>query len=328
MNIQKLRVIIPIAVLLIAGLAFTLNVDFGTLSGVGFGVVSMLCPLGALSAMIAAKLFIPRAVVSLVLFVIIVLVVGRAFCAWVCPTPVLARVRSLFTKKGSDADLPKEVNTAELTEREKGLLRASCGGSCAEKHGLLDSRHIVLGGALASAAIFGFPVFCLICPIGLSFALIFFLVRAFGFGDPSIALLIIPVVLILELVVFRKWCHWICPVSALMSLVAKGNKTMQPVIDETKCIESTKGTPCSMCAHVCAEGIDLHKLAEGKGNMNECTRCHACVDVCPTGALTIPFMPAKGKAAKSAKAAPEPVAEVAEAVAAPLPEADADADAK
>ena len=34
----------------------------------------------------------------------------------------------------------------------------------------LDSRHYVLGGALLSTAVFGFPVFCLVCPIGLTFA--------------------------------------------------------------------------------------------------------------------------------------------------------------
>ncbi len=293
MNIQKLRVIIPVAVLLLAGLAFTLHVDFGTLSGVGLGAISVLCPLGALSAMLAAKLVIPRAVVSLVLFVLVVLLVGRAFCAWVCPTPLLSRVRTLFTKKGSDNDLPKEVNVSALSAKEKALLRAGCSGSCAEKHGVLDSRHIVLGGGLLSAVIFGFPVFCLVCPIGLSFALIFFLVRAFGFGDPSIALIIIPVVLVLELVVFRKWCHWICPVSALMSLVAKGNKTFRPVVDESKCLETTKGVHCSMCAHVCSEGIDLHHLEDNKHMLSECTRCHACVDVCPTGALSMPFLPKK-----------------------------------
>ena len=295
MNAQKLRVIIPLAILLIAGLAFTLNVDFGTLSAAGWSTISVLCPLGALSAMLAAKMMIPRALVSLVFFVIIVLLVGRAFCAWVCPVPVVSKIRQIFSKKGSDSDLPKEVDKSALTEHEKKYLRAACGGSCATVHKTLDSRHIVLGGSLLSAAIFGFPVFCLVCPIGLSFALIFFLVRAFGFGDPSWALIIIPVVLILELVVFRKWCHWICPVSALMSLVAKGNKTVLPTVDTDKCLES-KGVECSACAHVCPEGINLHDPASVKANLNECTRCHACVDVCPTGALSIKFLAGKAKA--------------------------------
>ena len=296
MKTQKLRVIIPLAVLLIAGLAFTLHVDFGTLSAPGLSVVSVLCPLGALSAMIAAKMMIPRALVSLVLFVIVVLVVGRAYCAWVCPTPVLSRVRELFMKKGSDKDLAREVDTSELTEREKQLLRAGCGGSCATKHKTLDSRHIVLGGSILSAAIFGFPVFCLVCPIGLSFALIFFLVRAFGYGDPSWALIIIPVVLILELVVFRKWCHWICPVSAIMSLVAKGNKTVLPTVDTAKCLESTREGSCGRCAKVCCEGINPRYPEQGNG-FNECIRCNACVEACPTGALSFAFLPKKAGAA-------------------------------
>ena len=300
MNAQKLRVIIPLAVLLIAGLGFTLNVDFGTLSAPGWSVISILCPLGALSAMLAAKMMIPRALVSLVLFVIIVLLVGRAFCAWVCPTPLISRLRGLFSKKGSDSDLPREVDTSALTEHEKKYLRMGCGGTCATAHRTLDSRHIVLGGSLLSAAIFGFPVFCLVCPIGLSFALIFFLVRAFGYGDPSWALIIIPAVLVLELVVFRKWCHWICPVSALMSLVAKGNRTVQPAVDAEKCLE-TKGVACRTCAKVCPEGIDLHDPESVKASLSECTRCNVCVDACPTGALSIKFL--AGKAAKAEKEA-------------------------
>ena len=196
-----------------------------------------------------------------------------------------------------------EILGTEAEDVEELVAYVACGGTCATAHKTLDSRHIVLGGSLLSAAIFGFPVFCLVCPIGLSFAFIFFLVRAFGFGDPSWALIIIPVVLILELVVFRKWCHWICPVSALMSLVAKGNKTVLPVVDESKCLESAKGVSCSACAHVCPEGINLHDPESVKASLNECTSCHACVDVCPTGALSIKFL--AGKA--SAKAEKEPV---------------------
>ena len=43
------------------------------------------------------------------------------------------------------------------------------------------SRSGVLAGALASAAIFGFPVFCQICPVGLTFATVLLIMSLFAF---------------------------------------------------------------------------------------------------------------------------------------------------
>ena len=42
---------------------------------------------------------------------------------------------------------------------------------------------MVLAGALASSAAFGFPVFCLICPVGLTFALVIALWRLAEFNE-------------------------------------------------------------------------------------------------------------------------------------------------
>ncbi len=44
--------------------------------------------------------------------------------------------------------------------------------------------------------------------------------------------------LLAEVVFFRKWCSTFCPISALMSLVGKANRTFVPAIDNAKCRES------------------------------------------------------------------------------------------
>ena len=332
---RQLRWIIPVCILVIAGVAFAVGIDAGTLSGFGWRDIALLCPVGALSTMLAAKTLIPRALISLVLAVVAILLLGRAFCGWACPVPLAERVRAFFTPQGDKAKAkasakdagegaaaeaaaveaasaeaaaeaagaaaateaaataaskPAGVNTAPLTARELKMLRGC--GTRADAHGTFDSRHIVLGAGLLSAAIFGFPVICLVCPIGLTFATIFLLIRAFGFGDPSWALIIIPVILVLELFVFRKWCHWICPVSALMSLVAKGNKTVQPTIDDSKCLETSRGAACGVCGRVCPERIDVRHPELGNA-VNECTRCRICADACPGGAISFPFLAKK-----------------------------------
>ena len=157
----------------------------------------------------------------------------------------------------------------------------------------LDSRHFVLGGALLSTVIFGFPVFCLFCPVGLTFATALIVWRLFAFGDVTISVLLIPAVLIVELVVLRKWCTRFCPLAALMNLASRFSRTTRPVIDEAKCIETTTGKPCSKCAIACEHDINLRHPDFGERTLADCTRCHACVEACPTHAVSMPFIARK-----------------------------------
>lgn len=303
MKSKTLRVIVPIAVLVIVGLGFAIgNGGIGNLSALGWRSISLICPVGALTTMLAAKIMIPRAIISLGIVVVLVILFGRAFCGWVCPVPIVAKTREFFTSNKAQrkerADALEQAHSqamaatgdqAALTEEEKKLLSTSCSGSCAERHGIVDARHLVLGGSLLSAAIFGFPVFCLVCPVGLAFASIFLFIRAFGFGDVSLLFVLVPLFLVLEVVVFRRWCHVFCPISAFMSLVGLANRTFQPRIDDTVCLETSRGVSCGRCAQVCMEGINPRHPELGNG-MNECTRCRDCLDICPTHAISMPFI--------------------------------------
>lgn len=307
MKSNKLRVIIPLAVLVVAGVGFALHSGLGTLSAVGWESISVLCPLGALGTMLASKTIVPRAVISLVLAVVAIVILGRAFCGWICPVPVWSKLRGIAKKqepenKGagkaaeggeSGASVPDTLSPEELK-----LLKHGCKGCGA--HAPSNSRHVVLGGALLSAAIFGFPVFCLICPIGLSFALVFVLILLFGGGDVTWSVVLIPALLLVEVVFFRKWCSHICPLSALMSLVGKANRTLRPVIDDTKCLEVAHGKTCGRCSQVCEVAIDPRHPELGV-DMSECIRCRKCIDACPGSAISMPFIaPKPGANAKPA----------------------------
>ena len=264
--------------------------------------------------MIATKTLLPRAVVSIVIALALILLFARAFCGWVCPVPVVSKIRGIFSKKTSNTDmtgtgvLPADENPlvkaakgakaadapAPLSADEQAAL-AGCGhncSSCAEKRATFDSRHVILGGSLLSAAVFGFPVFCLICPIGLTFATIVLVMRLFAFGDVAWGVILVPALLLAEVVFFRKWCSKFCPISALMSLVGKANRTFVPAIDNAKCRESAQGTSCEVCAAVCPQGINVRHPEAGM-SFSECTKCRACVEACPTRAITMPFLPKK-----------------------------------
>ena len=113
MKSNKLRVIIPLAVLVVAGVGFALHSGLGTLSAVGWESISVLCPLGALGTMLASKTIVPRAVISLVLAVVAIVILGRAFCGWICPVPVWSKLRGITKKleaeSKSNAKAPKDA---------------------------------------------------------------------------------------------------------------------------------------------------------------------------------------------------------------------------
>jgi ferredoxin-type protein NapH len=281
-NSARLRLLVVLLVIVVVAVGFVINAGTGTLSAIGWENITLLCPLGALSTMLAARLLIPQALISLVIAAALILLLGPAFCSWICPVPLVQKLRGITRKTKGKA-------------QASGEGCASGCGACAAKREKFDSRHLVLGGSLLSAAIFGFPVFCLVCPIGLSFATILLVIRLFSGGDITLSLLVVPILLVVEVVVFRKWCSKICPLSALMSLVAKANRTFKPQVDASKCIESSRGEKCGLCARACEALIDPRHSESGMHEMNECTRCRACVDICPGNAISIPVLAKKQK---------------------------------
>ena len=316
-NSKTLRTLTALAVIVIVFVGFLTNLGIGTISAPGVWDISILCPLGALGTMLASKMMVPRALVSLVIMVALIIIFARAFCGWICPVPLVQKLRDLFSKpqakeaKAEDADGTKAANVAPLTDEEKAALATGCEkdakglagcASCAKKRGdAVDARHFVLGGALVSTFIFGFPVFCLVCPIGLTFATILLLVNLFGQGDVTWSLIVVPALLIAEVVLFKKWCHKLCPLSAFMSLIAKLNRTFKPTIDDAKCLETSKGAACGRCGKACNEGIDPRHPELSEAAWSECTKCRSCVDACPANAITMPLIAKKGEKVTLAK---------------------------
>ncbi len=302
MNLKTLRTLIPLVLLALAGVGFVFHTGFGDLSAVGWSSISVLCPLGALGTMLASKTVVPHAIISLVIALVAIVLIGRAFCGWICPVPVISKLRHAFSrpdnakgKKADDAAIPDGADGAAkpLSDREKELLKGSCSRhACKPGCAPSNSRNLVLGSALLSAAIFGFPVFCLICPIGLTFAFVFVLIALFGSGDVTWSVIAIPVLLAVEVVFFRKWCSHICPLSALMSLLGKLNRTFRPEVDDAKCVETKSGHACGRCAQVCEQGIDPRHPELGSA-WNECTRCGECIKACPGDAIKLAVLVGK-----------------------------------
>lgn len=210
-----------------------------------------------------------------------------------------AQLVKTATAQGAENVQASEVEEGALGSRSRAETGtehcASCAQSSSCKAALapvggkrdgvqIDSRHLVLAGTLGTAALFGFPVFCLVCPVGITFATIIGIWNLFQFNEPSWGLLIFPVILLLEVTVLRKWCHTLCPISALVGLVSSANRTLRPRVNNQACLR-TKGVDCQACVKSCPEQVDPHT-----GNIPECSKCGACIEACPAKAIAVKLL--------------------------------------
>lgn len=281
----RLRVLTIAATIVVVMLGAGRMLSVGTLSAPGVKNISAICPLGYLEVAVASRSFIPRLWIPLVFVLLFTVLLGRVFCAWMCPVSTLGFRPS--RKKGrilleAAAPLKLPILNPPYTPTPVAIIRPT--SSSEAKHGWYH-RLVILGAVLASSALFGFPVFCLICPIGLIFGSLFGVVRLFRFNEPAISLLVFPTVLLLELFVLRKWCGRFCPLGALLSLVSSLNIFFRPHVNSDACL-MTKGTACGVCEKVCPENIQLHVPG---ALVRECTKCRDCAENCPVEAITFPW---------------------------------------
>lgn len=284
MKARTLRTIVTFAVLVLVAIGYFTAWGIGNLSGFGWDAFSVLCPLGYLESLVAGKTFVPRAFISFVVILVLIMVFGRVFCAWICPMPTLQRlIPGVRRRKRKDAaQVSQEVSVCEPTaDKPAGKVRRV----------RFDSRFGVLLGALASAAIFGFPVFCLICPVGLTFATVLLVMRLFAFGDVTWAVVVVPLVLLIEVVFLRKWCGKFCPLGALISLVSGANRTLRPHVDDAACLFTSKGVRCFACSKACPEHLDVRRPQMSEEALGNCTKCRECADACPAKAISFPVLP-------------------------------------
>ncbi|WP_288578402.1 4Fe-4S binding protein [uncultured Senegalimassilia sp.] len=284
MKARTLRTIVTFAVLVLVAIGYFTAWGIGNLSGFGWDAFSVLCPLGYLESLVAGKTFVPRAFISFVVILVLIMVFGRVFCAWICPMPTLQRlIPGVRRRKRKDAaQVSQEVSVCEPTaDKPAGKVRRV----------RFDSRFGVLLGALASAAIFGFPVFCLICPVGLTFATVLLVMRLFAFGDVTWAVVVVPLVLLIEVVFLRKWCGKFCPLGALISLVSGANRTLRPHVDDAACLFTSKGVRCFACSKACPEHLDVRRPQLSEEALGNCTKCRECADACPAKAISFPVLP-------------------------------------
>ncbi len=231
------------------------------ISALGAAEISATCPLGFLERSLAVGELLPQWFFSVTVVVLSVILLGRVFCAWVCPAGLVHRL--LRGKRGL---------ASKREAAQQGTIWASY------------SSYAVLGGVLLASFVFRFPVFCFFCPVGLSFGAIYAVIKLFSPDPLSVELVLFPLMLGLELWVLKSWCRSLCPLGALLSIIGNLNHFLVPVVNKEKC-RTSKGIQCGTCQKACPEGIDLTK--KNLFAPNSCTKCLECSDKCPVKAIEI-----------------------------------------
>ena len=225
-------------------------------------------PFGVLQAIVAGStssqslsVMTGTLVIGVIVFVAVVVLVGRAFCAWACPVGT--------TIDAIDTALQRLKFKPLLTRNQRNRNDSS---SSLLRNGM--NKYAVMAAGLTGSALVKFPVWCAFCPIGT-------LCRgAVAGAELSIGaeILVIPAVGAMSLGEKRFWCRYLCPVGGVLTILSRLNPFIKPRIRQ-----DGPHKDCGVCKTICPEGIDVCS----EKSFARCTKCLDCYAKCPFGAVRI-----------------------------------------
>jgi polyferredoxin len=261
---QKIRHAVQAAFVLLnawLGIQFFLWVRFYERGGTGFYVSR---PAGAegwlpIAGLMNLKYFLstgkvpsvhPAAMYLFGAFLLMSLLLKKAFCSWLCPVGTFSEALAVLGRKvfGRNLHLPKAVDIPL-----RGL-----------KY-LLLAFFASFIGVMSAEALLGF----MNTPYGLMADVK--MLNFFRDMGPTAAIVIV-VLVALSMTIQHFWCRYACPYGALLGLAS----LFSPVKirrDDSTCID------CAKCSHACPQQLPVDKLVSIRSV--ECNACMSCVAACP-----------------------------------------------
>lgn len=214
-----------------------------------FGL-EVLDPLAALSVLVARGGSL-ELVVGALPALLLVVVLGRFFCGWLCPyVPLIAASESARA-------LLKKVGVPLLDVRVPA-----------------GAAYVVLVVLVGASALFGVQLAGLFYPPSLMARAAYKALLLGGAGGGALFLLL---AVVADVALGRAlWCRALCPGGALFRLLGRFSP-VSVVREPAKC------TDCGVCDAVCR--FEQAPMTDGENS--GCERCGRCVSSCPTGALDL-----------------------------------------
>ncbi len=254
----------------------------------------VVCPLGGTEVLMTAgnmpaqglslQWLLLSVIAALSIFVVLTLLLGAMFCSWVCPVGTMVD----GFDKGVERFMPKINKQREERARQNKEKHSSICPTCFLGR-LRNNKHATVGtGILATAlvgsAIFRFPVWCSICPVGIMAKGMFHLkawTHMTGLMMPiMLEFWLIPVFAVgLGLREKRYWCRKICPIGALVRLISSFNPFFKPTRDISKC-------KCPPAYRHCQDSCP-QLVGPSDSGAAQCSKCLECYIECKNGAVGI-----------------------------------------
>ena len=226
-----------------------------------FGWIRLICPIGFVEASLGSGTIYWSLIGPFLVVLGLVVLLGRAFCSWLCPSHLVVTHIALLAKKVSSIGVMKW--TVPFHAR------------LASRLSILDYRDglALLLGSLVGIALFGYPFLSTFCPIGVITRNVISLFAHFRLGT-DLFLLLLPVA---AMYLFSWGCIAGCPLGSFQCFPAKMSTILRPVGGAQECVN------CKACTEVCP--AQLHPGE--KYDPGACTKCFLCVETCPKKAIVI-----------------------------------------
>lgn len=179
--------------------------------------------------------------------IILAVILGRAFCSWLCPMNTVFEFTRPYLKKRLGSKLPKRTFFT-----------------------FSQLRYLVFAFGLIMI-FFGIAVFPYILPYVLLGRFLYYLTTGTIFW---IVLVFLAALVLIDALQRGFWCRYLCPTGAFLTLVGWG-RLLRVKHSPAACKEN-----CRLCEAICSWGANPKT-----GTMLNCTNCGVCVHKCPRKAL-------------------------------------------
>ncbi|MBZ4687747.1 MAG: ferredoxin-type protein NapH [Clostridia bacterium] len=227
------------------------NMVLGSLNSSTIFEITLTDPLAFLEVLLASKTLILSILPGAILVLGIYLLLGKAYCSWVCPIGLLI----------------------ELIDGIKEKLQGKKSISAGRQY------YWSLPVILFLAAITGLPLFQTVSPIAI-------ILRGLLFGI-GIEFIILIFIILLELMgIKRGWCRIFCPLGAFYALAGRFSP-LKIKVERDSCISCKK---CVKSCNYCSKELeDLLSDSMEKLRSSLCTKCGECINSCPNNSLRFSF---------------------------------------